>query len=59
MPPEPGSVNPQLDLELRGLRKRFGAFVAVDDVSLSIGKGQFVCPLGPSGCGEPERPKAG
>jgi len=42
----------QLDLELRGLRKRFGSFVAVDGVSLKVGKGQFVCLLGPSGCGK-------
>ncbi|UPY36861.1 ABC transporter ATP-binding protein [Sediminicoccus sp. KRV36] len=42
----------QLDLELRGLRKRYGGFVAVDGVSLKVGKGQFVCLLGPSGCGK-------
>jgi NitT/TauT family transport system ATP-binding protein len=27
-------------------------FVAVSDVSLSVGEGQFVCLLGPSGCGK-------
>ena len=43
---------PQLDLELRGIRKRYGGFTAVDDVSLQVGKGQFVCLLGPSGCGK-------
>jgi spermidine/putrescine transport system ATP-binding protein len=43
---------PQLDLELRGIRKRYGDFTAVDGVSLKVGKGQFVCLLGPSGCGK-------
>ena len=42
----------ELDLELRGLRKRYGGFTAVDGVSLAIGRGQFVCLLGPSGCGK-------
>ena len=45
-------ARPQLDLELRGIRKRYGDFTAVDDVSLEVAKGQFVCLLGPSGCGK-------
>jgi ABC-type Fe3+/spermidine/putrescine transport system ATPase subunit len=43
---------PQLDLEIRGLRKRYGSFTAVDGVSLEVARGQFVCLLGPSGCGK-------
>ena len=42
----------QLDLELRHIRKRYGDFVAVNDVSLQVAKGLFVCLLGPSGCGK-------
>jgi len=45
-------ARPQLDLELRGIRKRYGDFVAVDGLSLKVEKGQFVCLLGPSGCGK-------
>jgi ABC-type Fe3+/spermidine/putrescine transport system ATPase subunit len=43
---------PQLDLELRNIRQRYGDFTAVDGVSLKVAKGQFVCLLGPSGCGK-------
>jgi len=39
-------------LEIEGLSKRFGAFTAVDRVSLNVAKGSFVCLLGPSGCGK-------
>jgi ABC-type Fe3+/spermidine/putrescine transport system ATPase subunit len=46
------TARPQLDLELRGIRKRFGDFTAIDGVSLKVQKGQFVCLLGPSGCGK-------
>ena len=39
-------------LALRGLTKRYGNFTAVDDVSLEVGRGEFVTLLGPSGSGK-------
>jgi putative spermidine/putrescine transport system ATP-binding protein len=39
-------------VRLEGLTKRFGATLAVDDVSLEIGEGELVALLGPSGCGK-------
>ncbi len=40
------------DLRLEHVSKRFGSFVAVDDLSLTIPSGSFFALLGPSGCGK-------
>ncbi|GAN79421.1 ABC transporter ATP-binding protein [Acidocella aminolytica] len=39
-------------LELRNLRKEFGDFVAINNISLRIQKGEFITFLGPSGSGK-------
>src|SRR5436853_4086578 len=39
-------------VELRSVTKRFGDFVAVNDLSLELERGEFFTLLGPSGCGK-------
>ena len=39
-------------LEIAGVTKRFRRAVVLDDLSLSVGEGEFLSLLGPSGCGK-------
>jgi len=41
-----------MSIEIRNISKTFGAFKALDDVSLSVGSGELVALLGPSGSGK-------
>ena len=41
-----------MSIEIRGVTKSFGSFVAVNDVSLTVPTGELVALLGPSGSGK-------
>jgi sulfate transport system ATP-binding protein len=41
-----------MSIEVKGIRKTFGRFVALDDISLDFPTGELIALLGPSGCGK-------
>ena len=48
---QPAAVQSRF-VRIKSLTKRFGAFTALNAVSLEVGKSELVCFLGPSGCGK-------
>jgi len=50
MPDTTSAATP--DLQVQSVSKRYGAFVAVDDLSFGVRRGSFFSILGPSGCGK-------
>jgi ABC-2 type transport system ATP-binding protein len=46
------SIDPQVPVEVRGLTKRFGAVLAVDNLSFSVQPGRVTGFLGPNGAGK-------
>lgn len=49
---EKSQQKPDAFIDIRGVSKHFGDFVAVDSVDLQIGRGELFCILGGSGCGK-------
>src|SRR5262249_32270421 len=43
---------PEPALQIRGVRKEFRGFLALDRLDLTIERGEFVCLLRPSACGK-------
>jgi sulfate/thiosulfate transport system ATP-binding protein len=41
-----------MSINVRGIRKRFGEFVALDGIDLDVPSGKLIALLGPSGCGK-------
>src|SRR5688572_23648250 len=41
-----------MGIEVRGMKKAFGSFTALNDVSFTVNDGELVALLGPSGCGK-------
>ena len=52
VPPRTESNDKTAAIETQGLTRRFGDFVAVDHVSVSIGRGEIFGFLGSNGCGK-------
>jgi ABC-2 type transport system ATP-binding protein len=51
-PAEPARASTENAIEVRGLRKTFGDFVAVDSIDFNVGHGEIFGFLGPNGSGK-------
>ncbi len=48
----PTEDNRPIKVEVKNLTKRFGDLLVLDHMSFNIRKGEFVCVVGPTGCGK-------
>lgn len=46
------SDNREVKVEVKNLTKKFGDLLVLNDISFNIKKGEFVCVVGPTGCGK-------
>lgn len=44
--------DPQCKVEVKGLSKNFGDLKVLNNISFNIKKGEFICVVGPTGCGK-------
>ncbi len=44
--------DPEYKVEVRNLTKNFGELKVLNDISFNIKKGEFICVVGPTGCGK-------
>ena len=44
--------NREVKVQVRNLTKYFGQLHVLDNISFDIKKGEFVCVVGPTGCGK-------
>lgn len=42
----------EIKIKVRNMTKRFGDLLVLDDVSFDVKKGEFLCIVGPTGCGK-------
>ena len=42
----------QPKITVKNLTKKFGELLVLDDINFTVGQGEFLCIVGPTGCGK-------
>ncbi len=45
-------MNKEVKIRVKNLTKKFGDLLVLDDISFEVEKGDFLCIVGPTGCGK-------